>query len=112
MEKDRPALMDAFGQVCKNLNKTHVPIFNLVFFCSHGKHRSVGVATLTSMAMRRASDGWRIKDVNPLMKQYWSRKKCPYINCPECLQDNDVKQKCYEDALELFKKQWHACEGL
>ena len=39
-------MKDAFGPVCKNLNKTHVPIFNLVFFCSHGKHRSVGVATL------------------------------------------------------------------
>ena len=64
------------------------------------------------MAMRRASDSWRIKNAKHLMKQYWSRKRRPYIECPECLKDNEVKQQCYEEALELFKKQWHACEEL
>ena len=87
----------------------------VVPFCLQGfrqRSHAARLRTLTSMAMRRASSGRRIQDVNPLLKQYWSRKKCPYINCPECLRDNDVKQKCYEDALDLFKKQWQACARL
>ena len=106
LDLDRPMLKDVFGRVCKNLKNAHVPILNLVFFCSHGKHRSVGVATLVGTS--RACNRWCIKDTKPLMQQYWyKKKKGHYTDCPECLEGNDTNQKCYKDALELFKQEFH-----
>ena len=112
MRKDQAHLKVVFETICKNLDRTTDPVHNLVFFCDHGKHRSVGVATLTSLAMRLASNRWRIRSLRPLMKQYWSRRKCPYIDCAECLEDNPTKQKCYQEALKLFKQEWQRHDEL
>ena len=110
LRADRDSLRIVFDQVAKDL--TNRDINNLVFFCDHGKHRSVGVATLTSEAMKMACKGWQIHDVKPLMRKYWSRKKCPWIYCPECHQQNDTKLQCYKDALDMFTQQWLEHEGL
>ena len=110
MRADKDSLRIVFDQVAKNLTKKDIS--NLAFYCDHGKHRSVGVATLTSMAMKMASNGWRILDIVPLMKKYWSRKKCPWIHCPECLEQNDTKHKCYKEALQMFTQEWQKHEGL
>eukprot|EP00975_Prorocentrum_lima_P055526 11643307-Prorocentrum_lima.AAC.1 len=75
MVKDRAHLRVVFKQVSKALNEDR-RITNLIFFCDHGKHRSVGVADLTSNAMRLATNAWHIGDLVNLMKKFWSRSKC------------------------------------
>ena len=56
------------------------------------------------MAVCLASNDWAITDLSPVMRYGLSRKKCPYIQCFECLEDNEDNQQCYKDALELFKQ--------
>ena len=94
-------MRNVFTKVCKALNEDH-DIDTLIFFCDHGKHRSVGVADITSNAMKLATSAWTIRGLVHLMKQYWSRKKCGWVRCAECDQPNILKEEVYRQAKEMF----------
>ena len=81
-------------------------IDTLVFYCDHGKHRSVGVESLTANAMALCTNAWAIKPTVHLMRMYWSRKKCGWAKCAECDLHNDQKEGAFVAAAELFKEQW------
>ena len=105
MQTDKASLNIVFETRCNNLANNNEYPSNLVLLCDHGKHRSVGVAQLTNMAMSMASHGRAIKDLSPLMQKGWpNNKQCSYVHCPECLEDNEANQKCYINALERFKQ--------
>ena len=101
MAKDKHHLRNVFKNVCKALNEEN-KIDTLVFFCDHGKHRSVGVADITSNAMKLATSAWTICGLVHLMKKYWSRKKCGWARCAECDQPNMLKEEVYRQAKEMF----------
>ena len=101
MAKDKHHLRNVFKKVCKALNEDH-QIDTLIFFCDHGKHRSVGVADITSNAMKLATSAWTICGLVHLMKKYWSRKKCGWARCAECDQPNMLKDEVYRQAKEMF----------
>ena len=105
MSKDRKHLEVVFKRVCNALQEDP-DIENLIFFCDHGKHRSVGAADLTSNAMRLVIDAWDIEEMNNLMRKYWSRKKCGWDYCRECAHMNNLKRDAYNQAAELFNKVW------
>ena len=105
MSKDRKHLEVVFTRVSNALQEDP-DIENLIFFCDHGKHRSVGAADLTSNAMRLASDAWGIEEMNNLMRKYWSRKKCGWASCMECDLGNVRKNNAYPQAAHLFNQVW------
>ena len=83
MAKGRKHLVVVFKRVCQELQEDpEVEI--LVFFCDHGKHRSVGAADLTSNAMRLARGAWNIPEMHNNMREFWSKNKCGWEPCPEC----------------------------
>ena len=95
-----------FKEICKALcEDPHLD--TLVFFCDHGKHRSVGAENLTSNAMRRVSSAWHIKGVIHCMRMYWSRKKCGWKSCQECDEMNADKETAYSEAAQLFRQLWN-----
>ena len=111
MAKDREHLQLVFSRVCKALQEGP-DIENLIFFCDHGKHRSVGAADLTSNAMRLASDDWDIQEMHNLMREFWSRKTCGWQPCPECDQGHADKNNAYKQAAELFMQAWELQQHL
>ena len=106
MKLDMGHLEVMFTEICKALcEDPHRDI--LVFFCDHGKHRSVAAANLTSNAMRRVSSAWHIKGVIHCMREYWSRKKCGWKSCQECDDMNEDKETAYSEAAQLFRQLWN-----
>ena len=105
MDKDKEQLKEVFKKICSALQENE-KLDTLIFYCDHGKHRSVGAADVVSNAMSRVSGAWDILPMVHLMKQYWSRKKCGWCPCEECDKHNEEKEDAYQEAADMFYEEW------
>ena len=105
LNRDKQRLKRVFRDVCWSLQWDPF-VDTLVFFCDHGKHRSVGVESLTANAMALCTTAWEIPYPVHLMRKYWSGKKCGWAKCAECDFHNEEKQAAFLVAAELFMEAW------
>ena len=87
------------------------PVY-LLFYCDHGKHRSVAAAFLFAWIL--LEEGYQVNHTDNYVikfnKWHWRQHQCghPNYRCPEC--DRDMMNRNtllphYHDALAIFRQQ-------
>ena len=105
IEYDRRKLQVILEKISKELQENS-RITHLVFWCSHGKHRSVAAATLTQHALEKMSSQWHVQERVDLMQNDWSQWKCFWVPCAECDRWNQEKEKCFCRTFNMLEDAW------
>ena len=103
MSTDIGVMRELCQKVAERACQTGTPLKNIITFCDHGKHRSVGCATLLQGGFAMLSDQWRFSDRTDLCRSQWSKKKCGWVPCQECDEENAEKRKLYAQVALLIR---------
>jgi hypothetical protein len=83
------------------LEKPMKPKMTLVFFCNHGRHRSVAMGLVTEALLKRYHSRWLVKPVRHVSRRTWG--KICHGDCAHCAADHPKKLRTIEKAAEIWE---------